>query len=454
VRAARKAIATSPDHPDGYYFLAKAYSDSAYYVDEDLQELVVTASLGRVRARLPDDPSQRRPTIDVLDLCQQLDFLHTKHRRLDLLFDVTLLSITYLKDDVSFLESEMGRFTGETRERMQKDLEAKQKELDARERAVKVGREELGRSTDKYINQSAAMSSPLDRAALARQYGLIQQAVSELEKAHQQFQKQLGDSSKKFSSEELALQLAVHAELIELMLYVGRVEEAAQILDALDTPDTMALMGTEAVRLAYFNVRQRALGIMFQGRPPRTRFDLFPAEHYRTIRQGVAICIGDFERAVEVQTREAQVATRELDSFRDLNFPNGLPKTTGLMDPFDARLDDRSRAELINFAMFTRALLSPVNPVPAYLGGLGQALGWSVHLNKVGQLLDRSAGRVNAHMRLALTFLEQGDAKSAAHYFKQALKATDFPNPLPNQRLAQSYLQAIERATGGRGTSP
>jgi hypothetical protein len=452
VRAARRAIATSPDHPDGYYYLAKAYADSAYYSDPDIQELVVTASLGRVRARLPDDPTARRPTIDVLDLCYQLEQLHRRGHRLDLLFDLTKLGIVYLTDDIKYLEDELSQAVGEVRERLQRDLDARQKELTNREKAVKEAEKELASISDKYVNESAGLASALDRAAAARRYGLTQQAVAELYKAHEQFQKQLGDGTKKFSSEELAQQLAGHAELIELMLYVGRVEEAAQILNALDTPDTVALMGTDAVRAAYFNARQQYLAVLFRGRRPRpTPHDMDPAGHYRTLRHWVSLCVGDFDRAAEAQNQELPIRRREFAAFRDQHFPNGLPKTTGLLDPFDPRLDLQARGELISLGMFSRAFLSPLNPGPALVGGFGQALAWSMHLENVNRLLALESSPVNVHMRLALTYLEQGNIPDAVKHFGQALISPDFPQPMPAQRQAKEYLRAINQATGGRG---
>ena len=45
-------MASSPDHADGYYFLAKAYTDSTYYVFPDVQRLVIEDSPTDGRYRL------------------------------------------------------------------------------------------------------------------------------------------------------------------------------------------------------------------------------------------------------------------------------------------------------------------------------------------------------------------------------------------------------------------
>jgi tetratricopeptide (TPR) repeat protein len=441
VRAARRAIISSPDHPDGYYYLAKAYADSAYYVDPGVQELVVTASLGRVRVRLPDKPGPRRPTLDVLDLCLHLAELHGKAGRMDLLRDVTKLSAEYLRADVAALEDEANRLTGEARDRAEKDIDARRKALAQQERDVAEAEKQLARMTDRYILESARHASALDRAAVARSNGLTRQAVEELYKAHEQFQKQLSDGSRKFSSEELAQQLATYAELIELMLYVGRVEEAAQILDAVDAPETAALMTTDAVRAAYFNARRQALTVMFRGRPPMSRWDSNPADHYRVLRQWVALCVGNFEQAIDAQVKEAAASRRDLEAFRERNFRGVNVTAAGLPDPLDVFLD---------MALY-RPLLNPLAQGPAVLGGLGRV----AFVSKLTQLVGLAEARVNVDVRLALTYLEWGDVPRAVIHFKQALEGSDFSTPVPNQRLARTYLEAVERAAGRRpGTGP
>jgi Tfp pilus assembly protein PilF len=57
-------------------------------------------------------------------------------------------------------------------------------------------------------------------------------------------------------------------------------------------------------------------------------------------------------------------------------------------------------------------------------------------------------------MRLALTYLEQGDVPAAAQNFKEALDSPEFKDPLPAQRVAKEYLRAIDRAARGRGAGP
>ena len=119
---ARKAVATSPDHPDGYFFLAKAYSDATFNQFPE-QQIVTTASLARCRARLPDDPTKARTTIDVLELCRELEKPTETTTRLDLLYDVTQLSVKYLKDDITTRERVLDQLSGELRDRAEKELD-------------------------------------------------------------------------------------------------------------------------------------------------------------------------------------------------------------------------------------------------------------------------------------------------------------------------------------------
>jgi hypothetical protein len=440
VRAGRKAVATSPDHPDGYYFLAKAYMDSSYYVFPDLQAIVTTVNLTRCRARLPEDVSVRRATIDVLDLCEQLDRAHDSAtpRRLDLRLEVTRLGVAYLRDQVDFLESERDRATGDARERLDKELEARRKGLDMEEQRLKEGEDELRKSTDKYINAATGslFVPPLNRAALARQFGLHREAIRELRRAHEKFQKELGEDKKKFSPDELAEQMAIHAELVELLMFDGEVEEASQILDSFDTPDTLALMRGDAVRRAYFVHRRQALTILNPQRPPFSRYDDDPAGQFRSLRQAVALSVGDFDQAIAAQAEDLQAVRRDLATFRAQNFPGGPPPPTLLPDATDLQLD-----------LFLRPALTPLGAVPAMLGRMARA----VHTAKVRQARDLARAEVENHLRLGLTYLEQGDVGSAARHFKLAQDAPEFKNPLPAQRQAKEYLRAIDRATGGRG---
>lgn len=442
VRAGRRAVATSPDHPEGYDFLAKAYADSSYYVFPDLQEVVTTVNLTRCRARLPDELTVRRPTIDVLELCDQLVRAHNSAvpRRLDLLLEVTRLAVAYLRDEVDFLEGEVGRVPAETRERIDKELEFRRKDLDFEERRLKEGEAALQNASDKYINAATGsiFVSPLNRAALARQFGLHREAIRELRRAHEQFQKDLGEDKKKFSSDELAQQLAIHAELIELLMFDGQVEEAAQILDSLDTPDTQALMREDGVRRAYFVHRRQALGIMNPQRPPYSRYDDDPAAHFRSLRLAIALSVGDFEQAITAQKEDLQAVHREWETFRAQNFPTP-PPPGNLPDDSDLHLD-----------VVLRPALTPLGVVPSMLGRMARA----VHTAKVRQYRALSRAQAESHVRIGLTYLEKGDVAAAAYHFREAQKAPGFKDPLPAQRQAAEYLQAIDRATGGRGATP
>jgi tetratricopeptide (TPR) repeat protein len=450
VRAARKAVASSPDHPDGYFYLAEAYTDPTLFSFPDVQEFVITVNLSRCRARISEDPTQRRTSIDVIKMCSQLDQAHRTAvpPRLDLLFDVTLLGLKYLEDEIDVWETNLDRLSGDIREQLAKEIDARRKDLAEQKKKVELGEADLRKSTDKYVNQAAGLSSPLDRAALARQYGLVREAIAELHKAHEQFQKQLDNESEKkqFAPVDLALQFAIHAELIELMMYDGRVEEASRILDSVDTQESVDVMRTDAVRAEYAKARRKALYIVNPRNPPVSQYDDNPAAHFRTLRQAVALATGDFERATEVMARDVKTIRTDYANFRALNFPIGplpqsmtLPPSRGLVDLVDQTLD-----------LCGRPLQSPLNPVGAQLAGLARL----IHIGKVQQMLNLSEARVEAHVRLALTYLEQGDMPSAVHHFRESLDAPEFRMPLPTQLIAKEHLRNIARVRGGPGAGP
>jgi hypothetical protein len=200
-------------------------------------------------------------------------------------------------------------------------------------------------------------------------------------------------------------------------MYDGQVEEASQILDAVDTADTAALMTSQSLRDEYKNIRHNALE---------------PATHYRRLRQTVAFCLGDFETAVRMQVKEAENLKRDLENFRALNFPNA-PPSTKMSGPVE-----------LNLGLFLRPAFAPLSPVAAFVGALGEF----EHVRRANVFLQLVQFYVDSQVRLGLTHLEWGDIPKAAHYFREAVAVKEFPTPVQSQRLAQEYLKSIERARG------
>jgi hypothetical protein len=436
VRAARRAIVASPDHPDGYYYLALAYGHETYSTTEDLRELVTTVSRARARARVPADPADRRPTFDVLELCRALTVSHLRDAappRLDLALDVFKLAGTYLRQDIDDKEAALPGKTGDARDAAEADLDKQRRQLTEVEKQVTDLGAVVEKNTVLYINRASGQTSALDRAAVARRLGLVREATAELMKAHEQFQKQLDDRPDRGPEwAALAGQLAAYAELIELLWYDGRVEEAGEILDTIDTTEVLRLMEGPAIRDQYQAARQRAMNLLFPDprQRPTSAYDANPAAHFRALRRGLALIVGDFERAAESQAREAQVATQELTQFKARVFPGDIPDPATMPDP-----------QTMQRELYTRPVLAPV----AFAGIL--------QMRNLYQLLELSRSRAEGRVRLGMTCLEWGNVPDAAKHFRQAQDAPGFTTPLPVQRSAREYLRGIDRATGGRGGS-
>ena len=302
---------------------------------------------------------------------------------------------------------------------------------------------DIRKNMDTYVNVAASTSSPLERAAVARRYGLVHEAIAELRKSHEALQKQLENDGdrKRFSPADSALHLAVHADLIELLLYDGHAEEASQILDSIDTPETIAVMGTETLRGEYYNIRRRALIAM--GMDPRNpgvgRYDTDPAAHYRSLRQAVSMVVGDFKGAADIQVQDLKTVRGQFDTYRTQFFPAGLPITTTLPNLFDRELD-----------RLYRPLLAPLNPVAAYLGGQARL----IHIARLETMLALVRARTDMHARLAMTYLEAGDVRSAAHHFRQAQDVPGSATPISAQLIAREYLKSIDRVAVRQGTGP
>jgi hypothetical protein len=446
VRAARRAVAQSPDHPDGYYYLAKAYPEFLDYrhTSTDIRDIVTTANFARCRSRLPDDPSlMTNPTVDVLDVCRQLIHAHAVAQppRLDLQLEMIKLLRDYERYQVDDLEEQLDLRSGEERGRAEREVESRRKQLSDLDKEIQAREKNMESNVSAYINASASSIAALDRAAIARRFGLVREAISELRKSHEALQKQLqteGDR-KAYTPAESARHLAEHAELIELLLIDGRAEEAVQILDSIDDPNTVAAMTSDAVRSEYFFQRRTALQKLNPRQPPFSRFDADPAAHYRALRQLVSLTVGDFERAITAMKADVQVVQQDLDTFRAQTFPDKPPPATNLPGPGELQFD-----------LFCGALFGPLAPMQSQLGGLARV----VYVDRVTSLRSRVMARVQMHVRLALVYLEWGDLKGAVHHFRQVLDTPEFASPLPAQLIAKEYLSEIERGKGSRGTNP
>jgi hypothetical protein len=433
-------VAASPDHPDGYFYLSKAYPEFLYdgHTTGDFREFVTTANLARCRARIPDEPGLMTNPGDVIDVCRRLIQIHRNAQppRLDLRLDMLRLYQKYESFQVDQLESQLDELPGEERGRAERDVESRRKQLGEVEKAIQAGEKELQSNMASYINLSASKTAPLERAAVARRFGLVGEAIAELRKSHEALQRQPSNEGerKSYSQAEIARHLAEYADLIELMLYAGQAEEAVQILDAIDVPETVAAMGTQQVQSEFFRLRFEAAKNLNPRYPQVGRFDNNPAAYYRALRQRASLAVGDHERVVAAMKVDLQMVQDELAAFRSKYFP-GTPPT--------GRLPGADELQGV-------VLVSPLLPVPARLGLVAKL----VYIDRVQSLRERSAMRVHMHVRLALVYLEWGDVKSAAHHFRLALDAPEFSDPLPAQIVAREHLAAIESATGRRGTLP
>ena len=446
VRAARRAIAASPDHPEGYFYLAKAFpAFSTANFNQDVEELVTTANLARCKARLPEDPAENRTTVDVLETCDRLAESHFNAvpKRMDLVIDAFKLGTAYLRYNLDDLEASLDRRNPETRAQLEREIDSGRRMLAERERRIKELEKNQQTNRQNYHNSVARYTSPIERAGIARKYGLVREAIEELYKTHAALQKQSQSETekRKLSPGDSARQLADHAALVELMLYDGRVEEASQILDSIDTSENMAIMEADPqLRVEYSIVRRTYLSALGTDsrNPIFTRFDNDPASHFRALRQGVAMITGDFKAATDVQVKEIVAVRKQVDEFRGRYFPGKsvpLSMPPSLFGQFD---------------QLYAPLFAPINPVPAFLGSQGKLM----HLVFAEQLRAIVQTRVELHARAALTFLEWGDVRSATHHFRQSMESPEIDGTLPPQRIAEEYLKFLAPGSARPGADP
>jgi tetratricopeptide (TPR) repeat protein len=436
VRSGRRAVVASPDHPDGYYQLAKAYQAVGNLSPPAVRIPVTTASLARCLARLPADPANRGGVaIDVgsaIEACRFLYGLHLDARpdRVDAAVECRRLWAAYLRQQIEDLEAGAGRVEDDAvRKALDLVVTRGKTELADHEKWLEQKTtKELRERSNFYVNTVANLQSPIDRSAVARRVGLVLTAVEELERAHQQYEKRLATEADRarMTPADQAEYVAVHAELIELMLYTGRAEEAAAMMEGLDTSENRLVMGSEPVRREYFRIRRRALAAMFPGQQiPRTPYDDDPVGQVRNLRQAVSRAVGHFDTVITSQLEEAKMFRTELDSFVRQNYPNGAPKLT-VADLQDDPAD----------AVFPQNLpVDPVRTMAHFFRGQGRMT--------ANRYVGLHRNQLDAHARLGLTYLEMGRMKDAVYHLEQAVAGADPAYPLATRQIARIYLEAI-----------
>jgi len=436
VRAARRAIASSPDHPDGYYYLSLAYPIFAQNeFSQDIEYMVSTGSRTRCKVRIPEDPIQKRAIRYVPELLAALRDSHfnTRPQRLDLLLEVLRSEEKFRRSEAEELENNLDRFEGTLLDTMQKEVDARKREMKGLVKQIEDLEKVVQKNTENYVNEAAGLGSAIERAAVARRYGLVREAIDVLYKSHETYQKQSTESGdgRALTMTESAQRLAVYAELVELMIFDGRIEEAANILGTMDHPEAMIAMEAPPLKAAYLSVRRKAIALQ----NPRDRsisiFDENPALRYGGLRLGISMILGDFKRAIEVQIPQLRSTRKELEAYRTEHFPKGPPDSTNIPSHVEISLDILYQPTLAVLHYYRRE-----------------------YYRKVEQFLGLSNAFVEQQVRLGMTYLEQGDLPRAASHFRQSLETPEWKTPLPSQQVARDYLNAMEKAGLPQGGTP
>jgi tetratricopeptide (TPR) repeat protein len=435
VRSGRRAVVAIPDHPDGYFLLATAYQAVGNQMPPVLRTAVTTANLARCFARLPADPANRGGMVidagNAAAACQFLFGLHMEATppRFDAAVECRRVLVAYLRASIDDADSLAGRVTDDAvRARLDREVTGRRAELAELTKSLEEAEKGLKGQGDVYVNAVASRTAPRERGAVARSNGLVLTAIEELEKAHQQYEKRLANEAERnrMTPADQAEYAAVHAELIELMLYTGRAEEAAALLDGLDTPENRAVLRSDAVRQQYAVVRQKAFRAMFRSQQvPLTPYDLDPVGQLRSLRQAVSLSMGHFDAVAASQLDEAQQVRTELDSYVRRTYPTGVPPLTA------ADLDDHPD----DLAFPLNLPVDPFRTAASYFRVQAR--------EKARQYVGLLRKRYDAHARLGLTYLEMGRMKDAIYHLEQAVAGAEPPVAVATRQIARTCLEAI-----------
>jgi hypothetical protein len=266
VRAARRAILESPQHPDGYYFLSKAYQMMVPSDITGLASSVGTVNLARHIARIPVSPEQRRSTLPVFLNAYDLQRQHSMDQppRMDMALAATRVTERYLGYELSLREAEKDRSSDlELRE-----TEGMDKQLKMLQKNLPLAEDEIQKRRDQFINDAARTSVAVERAAIARRYGLAQEALDELLKEMERLGKNQASGTANFTPKERAEMFATYSDVVELLLYAGRVEDALDVLEIFDSPNVMTELQGDMLRQNYLGVRFNILQKLYPRVPP------------------------------------------------------------------------------------------------------------------------------------------------------------------------------------------
>lgn len=411
VRAARQGIASSPNHPDGYMALADSYNSDAWYgLPEEAKELVVISSLGRYYARLT--PEQQASPTDALaqQAARKLFLKNDQNERIDLAAEYLrrwLMGLRAGPRPLRTSETEFLRnFTqvGSDPRLQMTDAETDEalkrlEQLTGRlEQAVRE-RENL------WINNTARTQSQVQRAMAAIRFGLFRKSLQEFNAI------ETGDGSKLLMPEIYG----VLFQRIQLNLLVGQPEEAEKIIRMIED------------RLEKQQRDQQ-----------RTDFD-DELSNMKTIYHkhvlDTMLVLGRFNEVAKVLSSEGSQINAVLAAMKTqplIPFPIkkeavalGMPQIVAFW--IAQHLSNRPGA---TFA----GIFNPLEPVL-----LEQILE-----QQIGAYAARFRTLEELHFRLAMTYLEQGNNKSAAAQFREVLRSATPTFQTPTQRTAKMYLDLLK----------
>jgi hypothetical protein len=391
VRAARRAILNSPNHPDGYLALARIYERPFYFVPSDFMRLtVVVTSLERYLARLeanavPTDPAS---LIEQLEKLRDLHFQGGPPRdwqaaqnrqppepRHELALDAMRRTLNVLKISAGKLNQDA--------------VNAKVQEL---EKAIPNFEKKIHNFEDLWLNNSARLPTQYDKARGALQYGLTVKAFEEI---------------KKFLASETEVAKVRPEVLFEayidwgwLQMITGRPEAAEEV----------------EMRVAELQKR------------PGMRLD-----RLLDLQTQLALVLGRFSELIQLQSKIEAQRARVVDLTRTTEVPKAVallvarnlafPNCGALEEYGFLKFDENARAKLVG---------EPFEQ-PFYA---------DLFLLRYQKILS---GLEESNLALAMTYLEQGDNRSAITRFRQITDSGPILYSFQGRQTAEFYLKLLNQ---------
>jgi hypothetical protein len=207
------------------------------------------------------------------------------------------------------------------------------------------------------------------------------------------------------------------------------------LLDHIDQPQVYEQLQRPEVASAYANLRM----MIAQNKRIGMLHDNNPVAQFRYLRHWAALVVGDYDKIQSLLEQSLTASRQAFATHRQELL------TKAVSNPPAGYGNDQLHRDLTLLAKDDQITALQALILPALLrqGNLALLPYCQVTSNAVFRYFELLTELGEAHVRLALVYMEQGDIATAKFHFVEATKLPSLPVEPPALRLAKRYLKSI-----------